>query len=245
MSYVSETLAPGETVLTRARFNWTYSIDAVFWFVVGLLPLIGTAVAHAGGDLAAGAPIWLYGFSGLAALLGTGVLIAHIIHLQTTEIAVTSSRFIYKTGLVSRTTKEVSLNKIEEINLEQSILGRIFGYGHLTLRGTGVGVIELPDIDNPLEIRRTIEGAKARLREAPDDRSNARPAPPDEPMPAPPAPAVASAKTAPRPPTSAARGQVGTAPAAGPRQAAKPARTSKPVRTGKPMRRKTPPPDLR
>ncbi|MEM9360557.1 MAG: PH domain-containing protein, partial [Pseudomonadota bacterium] len=50
------------------------------------------------------------------------------------------------------------------INLSQSIFGRIFGYGQLTLRGTGVGVIELPNLDSPIKVRRTIETAKADLR---------------------------------------------------------------------------------
>ncbi|HBK91431.1 MAG TPA: hypothetical protein DDZ68_07155, partial [Parvularcula sp.] len=63
-----------------------------------------------------------------------------------------------------RNTQEVSLNKIEEITLHQSVWGRVFGYGRLILRGTGVGKIELPNVDNPIEIRRVIEMAKADLR---------------------------------------------------------------------------------
>ncbi len=70
----------------------------------------------------------------------------------------------YKTGLLARNTQEVSLNKIEEITLHQSVWGRLFGYGKLVLRGTGVGVITLPNIDNPIEVRRLVEKAKADLR---------------------------------------------------------------------------------
>jgi uncharacterized membrane protein YdbT with pleckstrin-like domain len=97
------------------------------------------------------------------------ILLSHLIVLWTTEIAVTTYRFVYKTGFISRKTQEVSLNKIEEIVLEQSVWGRVFGYGKLTIRGTGVGVIELPDIDNPIEVRRIIELAKAELRRTSPD----------------------------------------------------------------------------
>ncbi len=90
--------------------------------------------------------------------------------LITTEIVVTTYRFVYKTGLISRNTQEVSLNKIEEITLHQSIWGRILGYGKLVLRGTGVGVIELPNLDNPIYIRKMIENTKSALREEPHNR---------------------------------------------------------------------------
>ena len=84
----------------------------------------------------------------------------------------TTYRFVYKTGLISRHTQEVSLNKIEEITLKQSIWGRIFGFGKLILRGTGVGVIQLPDLDDPIEVRKIIENAKSNLRRTNfDDRS--------------------------------------------------------------------------
>ena len=76
----------------------------------------------------------------------------------------TTFRFVYKIGLISRRTQEVSLNKIEEITLRQSVSGRVFGYGQLTLRGTGVGVIELPNLDRPIDVRKIIENAKAELR---------------------------------------------------------------------------------
>ena len=112
---------------------------------------------------------WGYWVSWFSLVCGSLILLLHMVELWTTEIVVTTYRFVYKTGLVSRDTKEVSLNKIEEISLSQSVFGRLFGYGQLILRGTGVGVIALPNIDNPIALRRTIETAKSKLRGAPDD----------------------------------------------------------------------------
>lgn len=165
MGYVEKTLAPGEHILLRAHFNWTSSVVPVLWCLIGLTPLFYAAVTHLLQGAPPGDPAWLYGICAIPAFFGVYVFIAHLIMLRTTEIVITSSRFVYKTGLISRDTKEVSLNKIEEINLRQTIFGRLFGYGFITLRGTGVGVIQLPGIDEPMAIRRCIETAKAQLRD--------------------------------------------------------------------------------
>lgn len=172
MSYVQQTLASEEQILHRANFNWTYSFFPVLWFLLGAacpgfffyLQYIENVPA---GDLRVG---WWIAIIAFAA--GTFILAGQIIYLMTTEIVVTTYRFVYKRGLIARNTKEVSLNKIEEITLHQSIWGRLFGYGKLVLRGTGVGVIELPDLDNPITLRRIIENARSTLRSGTRDADN-------------------------------------------------------------------------
>jgi uncharacterized membrane protein YdbT with pleckstrin-like domain len=162
--YVEKTLASGEEVIHRANFNWTYSFFPVFWFALGAASLVFIFFVQ----YAAGVPYeqlrvgWWSGV--IAAAAGTVILTNHIIILVTTEIVVTTYRFVYKTGLISRHTQEVSLNKIEEITLHQTVWGRFLGYGKLVLRGTGVGVITLPNLDNPIHLRRIIENTKAALR---------------------------------------------------------------------------------
>ncbi|MEM9423123.1 MAG: PH domain-containing protein [Pseudomonadota bacterium] len=165
MTYVGQTLAPGENILFRAQFNWTYSLSAFLWCLFGFLPLLYASFIHATTGALPGSPAWIYSLTAAPAFLATWLVVAHMIDLWTTEIVVTSGRFVFKKGLIARKTKEVSLNKIEEINLQQSIFGRLFGYGHMTLRGTGVGVIQLPDVDNPMTLRRCIEQAKVILRQ--------------------------------------------------------------------------------
>lgn len=163
--YVEQTLANGEEIIYRANFNWTYSFLPVIWFVIGLSPVIFYCLTQ----FAAGVPFeqlevgWWFACG--AALVGTLILLFHSIVLATTEIVVTTFRFVYKTGLISRNTQEVSLNKIEEITLQQSVWGRVFGFGKLVMRGTGVGVIELPSVDNPIRVRKIIENAKSKLRQ--------------------------------------------------------------------------------
>lgn len=167
--YVEKSLPPGERIVHRVNFNWTFSFFPVLWFAFGSAPIVMYAMLQFGSgisyeDLKVG---WWFVLG--AFLTGATILLNHLIILWTTEIAVTTYRFVFKTGFISRNTQEVSLNKIEEIILHQSVWGRIFGYGKLTLRGTGVGKIELPDIDNPLEVRRIIEKAKADLRRETND----------------------------------------------------------------------------
>lgn len=170
--YVEKTLASEERIIHRANFNWTYSFFPVMWFSLGAGALALIAFAQFFGgvsfeDLEVG---WWSAGVGMAA--GSLILLNHMIILITTEIVVTTFRFVYKTGLISRQTQEVSLGKIEEITLRQSIWGRILDYGNLVLRGTGVGVIELPALDNPVHLRRIIENARSSLRygaSKPDD----------------------------------------------------------------------------
>ncbi|MEL7492099.1 MAG: PH domain-containing protein [Pseudomonadota bacterium] len=163
--YVEQTLASNEEIIYRANFNWTYSFFPVLWCVIGLAPLILYALLQfaSGVDFAELRVGWA--FAAGAALVGLLILLFHLIVLWTTEIVVTTYRFVYKRGLIARNTQEVSLNKIEEITLNQSIWGRFFGYGELVMRGTGVGVIKLPAVDNPIQVRRIIENARSKLRD--------------------------------------------------------------------------------
>lgn len=170
--YVEKTLARGEEIIHRANFNWTYSFFPVMWFAIGAASLVFFAYIQ----YVVGVPFETlevgWWSAGVAAASGTLILINHLIVLITTEIIVTTYRFVYKTGLISRDTQEVSLGKIEEITLKQSIWGRILGFGHLVLRGTGVGVIELPPLDNPIHLRRIIENARSSLRQSSSNMDN-------------------------------------------------------------------------
>jgi len=72
----------------------------------------------------------------------------------TSEFVITSKRVVVKRGLWARTTFEMNLNKIETVNVDQSIWGRIFGFGTITIVGTG-GTREMAEsISKPLEFRK-------------------------------------------------------------------------------------------
>ena len=88
-----------------------------------------------------------------------------LISMLCTEMVITNRRLIYKRGWIARKTEEISLHRIEEINMTQSILGRLLGYGRLETRGMGGGKISLPTIARPISFRRELQEAQARVEQ--------------------------------------------------------------------------------
>lgn len=131
MSYVEKSLGAGERIVARAHFHWWYSVKA--WAALIFL-------------------FWC--------LIGIWIFVAMMVRRHTTEIAVTSHRFVEKTGLFTLRTNEISLQNIEGVQLEQTFMGRLLGYGHLRIEGTGVDAVTVPDIADPIAFRAAIESAK-------------------------------------------------------------------------------------
>ena len=82
-----------------------------------------------------------------------------MIQLMTSEYAITNKRVIIKVGLVSRKTLEMNLQKIESVNINQGLLGRILNYGTIVIVGTGGTREPFAYINNPLEFRKTFQDA--------------------------------------------------------------------------------------
>lgn len=88
--------------------------------------------------------------------LGFGLifLISAYLKYISTEIAITNKRVIAKFGFISRKTTEISIDRIESIQVDQGIWGRIFNYGSLVVSGAGTPQAPIPGISEPLEFRR-------------------------------------------------------------------------------------------
>jgi uncharacterized membrane protein YdbT with pleckstrin-like domain len=89
-------------------------------------------------------------------LFGIGLLFwgAAAIRYFTTELAITNKRVIAKFGLISRSTVEINIHKIESIQVNQGILGRIFNFGSIVVSGAGNPQAPVPGISSPLDFRR-------------------------------------------------------------------------------------------
>ena len=85
------------------------------------------------------------------------LFILPIIDNWTSEFAITNKRVIIKTGLISRKTIEMNLHKIESVTVNQSILGRILGYGDLQIIGTGGTREKFKNIKNPITFRKKFQ----------------------------------------------------------------------------------------
>ena len=77
------------------------------------------------------------------------------------EFVITNKRIICKTGIFARKTLEMNLNKIESVNVDQSIIGRLLGYGTITIIGTGGTKESVTDIANAVEFRKSFQEVSA------------------------------------------------------------------------------------
>lgn len=180
MQYVLQSLAPDEEIVHIGRFHWMYNVGASFNIVWGVFFCALILIA----------PIYLYTYLNLPTLrydpglnaswleyiralhpgIKLGSLLAFILGILkfakmmvdkvTTEIAVTTSRLIYKRGLVARHVGEISIDRIEGVNVLQGFWGRIFDYGRVVVRGMGVGEVFLPPLARPIIFRKAIEKAR-------------------------------------------------------------------------------------
>lgn len=107
-----------------------------------------------------------------AALLVLGIIIVGVfifvgmaVKMKTTDFAVTNRRVILKRGWLNLQTQEVSTTSIETVEVAQSFLGRVFGYGNVRVTGTGESHIVFPPMKNPIAFRRAIEAARAHVGE--------------------------------------------------------------------------------
>jgi uncharacterized membrane protein YdbT with pleckstrin-like domain len=132
MRYIEQSLGAGERLVAEARFHWWYTFKAVLALVLLFWCIVGIVI-----------------------------FLVMMIRKWTTEIGVTTHRFVEKTGLFSLSTNEIALNNIEGVRVMQSFWGRMLGYGHLRIEGTGVDAIVLPDIADPIGFRAAIESAKS------------------------------------------------------------------------------------
>ncbi len=98
----------------------------------------------------------LISFLWLLTIIGFPVFLTRLARKRSTELAVTSKRFVYKRGLVSRVTDEVATNRIRHVKVTQGVLGRIFNYGNIYVEGAEIGVFGLPAIRKPTQFRKAL-----------------------------------------------------------------------------------------
>jgi uncharacterized membrane protein YdbT with pleckstrin-like domain len=148
MKYVEQVLQPGETLIYATSLHWLVYFRAIMLLVLAAICLIASwrftdAVINPALEIIAGLLVLLALVSALRAL----------IRRATTELAVTDRRVIYKTGIFQRHTMEMNRSKVETIGVDQSILGRILGYGTVIVRGTGGSFEPIGFIGDPLTFR--------------------------------------------------------------------------------------------
>ena len=154
--YIDEILQPGEKVLYSTNAHWIFFLPAIIgWIIAGVFLVLS-------GVVPAGPPalicLSLAAISAVAALYKTATA---WFHRWTTETDVTDLRIIHKTGFIRRQTFEMSLDKVESVDVNQSILGRIFDYGDVTILGVGKSEETITTVSSPLSFRNAITARPA------------------------------------------------------------------------------------
>lgn len=134
-AYVNGCLLPGEEVIAEARPHWAIFVGPA------LVLLLGLMMGRVGGFLVFLGLVW-----------GAFRVLVYL----TTELAVTNKRVIAKSGIVRRNVIDVANTKIEGVTYHQGIIGRIFGYGSILVRGTGVGQVPIPFIGRPEYLKQEV-----------------------------------------------------------------------------------------
>jgi uncharacterized membrane protein YdbT with pleckstrin-like domain len=151
--YIDEILQPGEKVLYSTNAHWIFYLPAIVAWSVTLVLLIVSVT------LAAGIPSLVLACWAAAAIVAIAALYWTIrgwFHRLTTETDVTDRRVVHKTGFIKRRTFEIALDKIESVDVDQTILGRILNYGDVTIMGVGEGRQRISTIASPLAFRSAI-----------------------------------------------------------------------------------------
>lgn len=158
MSYITKTLVPGEKVIYETRLHWIVMLGHVVSALV-LLVLGGLLFYY----------VWKHPEmqpdtkrimdwgAGILVLFGIIVFLLGSVRRNATEMAVTTRRVVIKTGVASRRTIEMLLNKVETIEVSEPGMGRMLGYGSIVVVGTGGTSEPFHKMNHPLEFRSQVQ----------------------------------------------------------------------------------------
>ncbi len=157
MSYVEKNLIPGEKLIYRTGVHWSVLFGPAIIAAIIVVPAIAI--------LAFRDEIVTKGISVNAADIAAAVFIIvavavfgySVIQKNATEIAVTDRRVIIKTGMASRRSLEIMLAKVESIGIDETLMGRMLGYGTVVIHGTGGTPEPFRKIAQPSEFRKVVQ----------------------------------------------------------------------------------------
>lgn len=146
MSYIDGNLLEGEHVVFRTHLHWKLLIAPIAFLLAMCVPV---AWLYLHGTWTA----WIL----IAPALAVLVLLAAIVKRQSSDFAVTNKRVMMKVGVFSTRSVELLLGKIEAIAVNQTLGGRMFGYGDIVVTGSGGTEETFANIQAPLAFRRAVQ----------------------------------------------------------------------------------------
>jgi len=147
MSYLKKVLLPGEIIVYQTGLHWLIYLRATFFLILALA-IFGVSL-----QIDQQYAIFVQGVAAICLLVAIIDGLGAAVQRASTELAVTDQRVIYKRGILSRHTLEMNRSKVESVDVDQSLVGRMFGYGTVLLRGTGGSLEPFRSISDPLTFR--------------------------------------------------------------------------------------------
>jgi uncharacterized membrane protein YdbT with pleckstrin-like domain len=158
MSYVAKHLLEGESIAYETRLHWIVLLVPVLLSLLFDLTGAGLLVLYAestGGKTAASEGTMIAG--AILLLVGSVFLVRGVLLRNATEMTVTNKRVFVKMGLAARRTVELLLSRVESIGVEESMMGRMLGYGTVIVHGTGGTPEVFNMVAHPLEFRTQVQ----------------------------------------------------------------------------------------
>jgi len=146
--YIDEILQPGEKVLYSTNAHWIFYGPAILAWIVAAAALILSRMTTT-----EGLTLVCLAAASVAAIAALYWTVKAWFHRVTTETDVTNMRVVHKSGFIKRRTFEMSLDKVESVDVNQSIAGRLLNYGDVTILGVGEGRETIATIASPLKFR--------------------------------------------------------------------------------------------
>lgn len=158
MNYVEKHLMEGETVAYATRLHWIVLVMPLLLCVLFGVPGIALLVASAKNTGESRTTMQSMMIGGVALLvIAVVILIRGILTRNAVQMAVTNKRVIAKVGIVTRRTIDLLLSRVESVGVEESVMGRMLGYGTVVIRGTGGTPESFNKIASPLEFRTQVQ----------------------------------------------------------------------------------------
>ena len=149
--YIDDILQPGEKVLYSTNAHWMFYLPAIAAWILAILLFFLSRTT-----ITEGIVLLCLSASAVVALVALYWMAKAWFHRWTTETDVTNLRVVHKSGFIKRRTFEMSLDKVESVDVNQGILGRILNYGDVTILGVGEGKETISTIASPLAFRNFI-----------------------------------------------------------------------------------------
>lgn len=159
-SYVETIVGSGEHIVHVGRVSLLSILSSLLGGTFLIVVAIGLLL------MPVGSPYVTHALAGIAAALGVLVIVVALVRRSSTELAVTNRRVIAKFGLIARSTVEMNLAKIESVRVEQTVMGRLFGFGSIIVTGTGSTMDPIRFIADAIAFRQAIQAATDALAKA-------------------------------------------------------------------------------